>query len=430
MFPLIIEQFLTIAVGAADSMMVASAGEAAVSGVSLVDGVNVLILQVLAALATGGAIICSQYIGRRRPDQACEAANQLMLATVCIAVLIMAAMLIGGRGLLRLIFGQTEQDVMDQAVLYCSIIVITYPFMGLYNSSAALFRSMGNSRISMLVSLIMNLINIAGNALLIFVLKMGVAGAALATLFSRIVGAGMLTVMIRNPKHLVHLHDLRHLRPDFPIIKKILYIGIPTGFENGIFQIGKLLVLSLVATFGTSSIMANSVGSTLSSFIIIPGVAVSLTLVTIVGQCMGAGRLDEARYYTNRLLLVSGCAVTAVAGLLVLARGFLLGLYNMSPAAYEIADNMILIQLFFCPLWPLSFNLPNVLRSAGDVAFPMIVSIASVALARVGTSYLLGLAFHMGVYGVWLAMFVDWFVRAVFFVVRYRGGKWHRHRLI
>ena len=430
MIPLIIEQTLTVTVGIADSMMVSVAGEAAVAGVALVDSINNLILQVLAALATGGAVVCSQYMGKRRKDLACQAANQLILTTVLFAVLVSAVMLIGGRDLLRFIFGETEVTVMDNAVMYCMIIVMTYPFMGIYNSAAALFRSMGNSKISMRVSLLMNMINVAGNAILIFGYHMGVAGAALATLASRIVGSGILLYLSYDAKQDIHVSHLLKTRPQGDMIKKILFIGVPTGFENGIFQLGKLCVLSLVSSFGTASIMANSVSYTLCSFMIIPGVAVGLAIVTVAGQCFGANKPEQARYYTNRLSLAAGILMAVVSFGIVLARPFLLGLYHMSQEAYDIASVLLIWHMIAGLVWPLSFNLPNALRAAGDVKFTLIASMASMWIFRVIFSYILGGTFGLGVYGVWIAMFLDWFARTIVFVTRYHGDRWYQRKLV
>ena len=430
MLPLIIEQLLTVTVGIADSKMVSVAGEAAVSGVSLVDAINNLVLSVLAALATGGAVVCSQYLGKRDKDSACQAANQLVLTTTTIALAIMLILLIGGRHLLRLIFGATEDSVMNQAVTYCVIIVFTYPFMAIYNSAAALLRSMGNSRVSMLVSLLMNLINIAGNAILIFGLNMGVAGAAIATVISRIVGSFLLLGMAHQKRYEVHVSGLYRVRPHWQMIRRILYIGIPTGLENGIFQLGKLIVLSLISSFGTASIMANSVGSMICQFMILPGVATSLAIVTVVGQCIGAGEVKQARYYTNRLILLSTIMMAVVSAGIVLLRPFLLGLYNMSPEAYKIANTLIFWHFIAGLIWPLSFNLPNALRAAGDVKYTMVIGMLSMWIFRVGSSYLLGGMMGYGVYGVWLAMFLDWFVRVICLLIRYHGDKWHQKKLV
>ncbi|WP_434310023.1 MATE family efflux transporter [Hominifimenecus sp. rT4P-3] len=429
MIPLMVEQLLTITVGIADSMMVSVAGETAVSGVSLVDSLNNLILSILTALATGGAVVSSQYIGRRDEKSACQAAGQLLFTTIVLALGVSALMLAGNEWLLRLIFGKTEEDVMSQAVTYFMIIVLTYPFMAIYNSAAALFRSMGNSKISMQVSFVMNLINIAGNAILIFGMKWGVAGAAVATLFSRIVGSLFLLVRIHNPRYPLHVSELRHLRPQGRMIRRILSIGIPGGMENGMFQLGKILVLSLVSSYGTASIMANSVASNLSMFMIIPGTAVSLALITVVGQCIGADEIGQARTYTKNLIWASTWMIGVVSALIILLRPFLLDIYHMSDAAYEMSWTLLMWHAVFGTLlWPLSFNLPNTLRAGNDAAFTMGISMVSMWVFRVGGSYLLGHYFQL--YGVWIAMFIDWGVRITCFVIRYRGEKWHSKALI
>ncbi len=430
MIPLLVEQILAVTVGLADQIMVSRAGEAAVSGVSLVDNINHLVRVVLSALATGGAVVCSQYIGHRQPEAAREAAGQLLFASTGIALAFTCVMLIGGRGLLGFIFGRVEADVMSSAMTYFIFTVLGYPFLGIYNSCAAIYRSIGNSGISMRVSLMMNLINIAGNALFIFVLDMGVAGAAIATLISRVIGSMTILGLLHNKKNAIYVSSLHKLRPKMRVIKKILSVGIPTGIENGIFQLGKIVVLSLIAMFGTSSIMGNSVASSLCNYMIIPGTAISLGLVTIVGHCIGAGRVDEARRYTKILIGISIVSNVLVGVVTVLLRPVLLGLYDMSPQSYEIASTLILWHTIANPIWSLSFNTPNTLRAANDARFTMIVSMISMWLFRVGASYLLALAFDMGVYGVWLAMFLDWTVRSIIFIARFCGSKWYRRKLI
>lgn len=424
--PLIVEQLLTITVGIADTMMVSVAGEAAVSGAALVDAVNVLILMVLSALATGGAVVCSQALGRKDTEEACRAAGQLLLVTLGFALVVLAVMLIGGRSLLHLIFGSTEADVMDQAVTYFHIVIFTYPFMAVYNSAAALFRSMGNSRVSMKVSLLMNGINVVGNAIFIFLFDMGVAGAAWATLIARIVGSAVLFGMALQPKYEIHVSNVTRIRPQFAVIRKILYIGIPTGLENGIFQLGKLLVLSLVSSLGTASIMANSVSSNLTQFMNIPGMAMSLAVVTVAGQCIGAGRPDQARRYTNMMVVAATVMIELVSVVILLLRPFLLDLYNMSEASRTITATLLVWHSVATLIWPVSFNLPNALRAGNDVKFTLAVSMMSMWIFRVGFSYLLGGYLGMGVYGVWLAMFLDWVVRAIIFSIRYRGDKWYQ----
>lgn len=430
MVPLLIEQVLAVTVGLADQIMVAQAGEAAVSGVSLVDNINYLVRVVLAALATGGAVVCSQYLGHKQPDEARRAAGQLLIAATGLAVCLSAIMLIGGRGLLRFVFGKVDEDVMESALTYFVFTVLGYPFLGIFNSCSAIFRSTGNSRVSMKVSLLMNAVNIAGNALLIFGLKMGVAGAAIATLASRVTGAIVILMMLRNKKNVIYISNIHKLRPRFSVIKKILSVGVPTGIENGIFQMGKIVTVSVVSSFGTYAIMGNSVAAGLCGYMILPGTAVSLGLVTIVGQCIGAGRVDEARFYT-RWMLVASIAANCIIGVLTLiAEPLLLGLYNMSTESAGVASTLILMHVIANPVWSPSFNLPNTLRAANDARFTMVVSMTTMWLFRVGCSYLFAYAFHMGVYGVWLAMITDWVVRSIVFFIRYRGNKWYTRQLI
>lgn len=429
MIPLIIEQTLTVTVGIADSMMVAAAGETAVAGVSLVDTINNLMLAILAALATGGAVVCSQYLGKKRGDLASAAADQLLLSSAVLALTISLIMFFSNRWLLGVVFPKTEEAVMNQAVRYFFWISLTYPFMSIYNSSAALFRSMGNSRISMLVSILMNIINLCGNAILIFGLQMGVAGAAIATLVSRIIGSAILWRRISLPAYELHTSGFRIVKPDFSLIRKIMSVGIPSGMENGLFQVGKIITASIVAVHGTAQILASSVSFLLATFMLIPGQAISLAIITVVGQSVGAGRIKEARSYTWKLLAVSSAAI-AVASFTVLGlRPVLLGAYHMSDEAYRTSWNLLFLHTVIgIPLWPFSFNLPNALRAGNDATFTMAVSLTSMWAFRVGLSVILGARYAAT--GVWIAMFVDWFFRSVIFTMRFCSDKWYAKRLV
>ena len=301
--PLVIEQILSIAVGAADTMMVSSAGEAAVSAVSLVDNVFVLLINLFAALATGGAVISGQYLGRRRPDVAQKAAEQLTLFTAVFSVLIMALTYFFRSFILNVVFGKIEADVMSGCTTYLMIVAASIPFIALYNTGAALFRAMGDSRTAMFTALFMNGINLVGNSILIFGLKMGVAGAAIPTLISRIAAAILILSLLRNPKKIIHVSIPFPLRLDFPLLKKILGIGIPNGLENSMFQLGKILVLSMVSGFGTASIAANAVSNTIGQFQILSGAAIGFAVLTVSARCVGAGSYEQVRYYTRKLLV-------------------------------------------------------------------------------------------------------------------------------
>ena len=303
-FPLIVEQILAVSVGMVDTMMVSSVGEAATSGVSLVDMVNTLFINIFAAVATGGAVVSSQYLGQKRQDRACQSADQLLIITGILSLAIMAVCIVFRREFLSLLYRGVAEDVMRNARTYLVISAVSYPFLSVYNSCAALFRSMGNSKVSMMTSFVMNMINIIGNAICVFGLKMGVAGVAWPTFISRVTAAFMMFVLIQNRNNTIRLNSWKFLIPDRHMIKNILSIGIPNGLENGMFQFGKIFLQSLVSSLGTVSIASFAVASNLVTVLYLPGNAIGLGLVTIVGQCVGAGRLKEAKSDTKSLIMV------------------------------------------------------------------------------------------------------------------------------
>lgn len=425
--PLIIEQMLALSIGLFDTLMVSSCGEASVSGVSLVDSISVLLIQILSALATGGAVVCSQYLGKKMPEKAKLSAGQLMFIMLTSSGTVMILVLFLHRFLLRTIFGQIEADVMDAAQIYFLISAISYPFLGVYNAGAALFRSIGNSKISMYTSLVMNVINIGGNAILIYGAGIGVMGAALATLIARMVSALVMVVLLSKKDNPLCITTPGCMRPQKDVIGKILKIGIPSGIENGMFQIGKLLVSSLTATFGTAAIAANAVANSIAGFANIPGIA----MVTVIGRCIGAGEKEQAKRYSRKLLGLAygGMCLTDIT-LLILVRP-LVGCFSLSGEAFAITVQ--LLQTFsICAMliWPLSFALPNVLRAAGDAKYTMEVSVFSMWVFRVASSYFFAGTLKMGVLGVWIGMYVDWVFRSLLFVIRYKRGKWLNKRVV
>lgn len=429
--PLIVEQFLAVTIGMADTIMVASTGEAAMSSVSLVDAINILLINIFSALATGGAIVASQYLGREDNKRANVAAKQLLLVTTAMSVFIMAVCLIGRNPILDLIFGKIEPEVMDNCRVYFFWSALSYPFLAVYNAGAALYRSMGNSKVSMLTSTLMNAINIAGNALLIFGFHMGVAGAAIASLFARMVGAVLITCLLRFKPHVIQLEAVFKLDFQPEMIKNILKFGVPTGLENGMFQIGRLMTQGLVATFGLTATTANAIGMSLSAFPQIPGTAIGLAMVTVVGQCIGARRQEEAKRYTLKLTGLAYLAMGALNLVMLALLPVVIGIYNPSPATAALARELMLYCIA-CTilLWPASFVLPNGLRAAGDVRFTMTVSIVSMWAFRIGFSYLLAKGLQMGVLGVWIAMTIDWAFRILCFAIRFFRGKWMNKQLI
>lgn len=428
--PMIIEQFLAILVGMSDSIMVATVGEHAVSGVSLVDNIFVLLIYLFAALATGGAVVMGQYLGQNKHEKANRAVNQLILFTALFAICIMIGLYLARNLILHRVFGAIEANVMEASKTYLLIVSASIPFIALYNAGAAVFRTMGNSKVPMHLSMMMNAINVGGNAILIFGFGMGVAGAATSTLVSRVISAVAIIFLLCSPEHLLHLERPFSFKLDFGMLKKIAYIGIPNGLENGMFQLGKIMVLSMITGFGTAAIAANAVSNIIATFQVLPGMSVGMAVITVCSRCVGAGDYEAARYYTRKILKLVHILIIVFSVTTLVALPGIMHLYNLSDDAMTFTKQIIWYHGICCMLiWPEAFTLPNTLRAASDVKFCMILSIISMWVFRIAFSYIIGVRMGMGVLGVWIAMTIDWAVRAVLFIIRYRGKRW-QHKSI
>ena len=427
--PLIFEQTLAITVGMADTVMISSAGEAAVSGVSLVDMFNNLIISVLSALATGGAVVTSHFIGAGKKEEARRSAKQLIYTAGMITVAVSLIVILLNRQIISLFFGRIEADVFENAVIYLLISAFSFPFLAVYNSCAALFRAMGNSKITLKVSILMNAINVVGNAIGVFVLHQGVVGVAVPSLLSRAVAAFVLYGLLKNPGNIVHLIK-EPFRFEWTVIRRILFIGIPSGIENGIFQLGRVIVVSIIAGFGTVQIAANGVANSLDGMGCIVGQAMSLAMISVVGRCVGAGDLKQVKYYTKKLLGMTYLYTAVVNSIILLSLPWILKLYGLSEETTALAYTLVMIHngmaIF---LWPLSFVLPNMLRACNDVRYTMAVSIFSMFTFRIGFSYIIGVNMGYGAVGVWIAMLLDWVFRVILFVGRYLTGRWKKMAL-
>ena len=431
LLPLIIEQFLAVAVGMADTVMVSSVGESGVSAVSLVDAINILLINVFAALATGGAVVAGQHIGRKKLDKANEAGEQLILFVTLVSIVIMVLMYLGKDFILDTVFGSIEPLVRDYANRYMMIVFASIPFIAVYNSGAALFRTMGNSKISMISSLIMNTINVVGNGILIYGAKMGVEGEAIPTLLSRAIAAIIILVLLRNEDLVLHIFKSPKYELNKRVIKEILYIGIPNGIENSMFQLGKIMLLSVVATFGTASITANAVANNVTAFQFLPGAAIGLGMVTIVSQSVGAQDFEAARYYTKLLLRYAYLSLVGINIVIIGSIPLILKMYNLSAETTALASKIIIFYgINTCLVWPLGFTLPNSLRAARDVRYTMFVSVGSMWIVRIGLGVLFAKFLGFGMFGVWMGMFIDWYVRATFYIIRYRGDRWQLKSII
>lgn len=424
--PLVIEQGLTNLVGMADGVMVSSVGEAAISGVSLVDMINAVILVLFAALATGGAVVTSQFLGARNMEKARKSAGQLVLMAIALGIAAMVPCLIFDEELLMLCFGAIAPDVKATGLQYLRITAISFPFIALYNAGAAIFRSVGNSKVSMKVSMIMNIINVAGNAFCIFVLKWGVYGVAVPTLVSRAVAGIYMMILVAKPEQELSLSRDGLTAIDRKMMGSILRIGIPSACENCFFSLGRLIVASMITLFGTSQVSANAVAGNIDRMGIIIGQAMGLAMVTVVGQCVGARDNDQAVFYIKKLLRWTYIAQGITNVLIVLFVGQLVDLYStLIPETRALAMRLSTIHASMAIfLWPVSFVLPNALRAANDVKFTMWVGIGSMIACRIFGSWLLCVSFGWGATGVWIAMICDWICRTAFFVPRTIKGTW------
>lgn len=406
--------------------MVASAGEAAISGVSLVDMLNNLFISLLAAFATGGAVVTSQLIGAKRREEGCNAAKQLVWSVTILTVFLTALVIILRYPLIKLLFGSVEQDVMDACITYLWITALSFPFLALYNCGAALFRAMGNSGITFKVSIMMNIINVVGNAIGIFVLHMGVAGVAVPSLISRAVASIVITVLLKNPNLMIFIKKGR-FKPDYSLIRKIFYIGIPSGVEGAIFQLGRVLVVSIIAGFGTVQIAANGVANSLDSMGCIVGQAMNLAMIAVIGRCVGARDEEQIKYYTKKLLIITYIATAALNIFILGLLNPILSLYGLGAETTALAYTLVMIHNGFAVfMWPVAFVLPNMLRACNDVTFTMVLSIASMFIFRIGLSIIFGKYMGMGAIGVWIGMVVDWVFRLSGFIWRALSGAWKK----
>lgn len=429
--PLIIEQILIMAVGVADTVMVSYAGEVAISGVGLVDMFNNLIITVLAAIDAGGAIIVSQYIGNKDRKNANKASSQLLTITIVIATVIMLGCLVFHRILLSTFFGAIEMDVMKAATTYFLISAISFPFLGVYNSAAALYRSMEKTRTTMYVSILMNIINVVGNYIGVFILHAGVAGVAVPTLISRIVAAIIMFALSLNSSNLVYVKIKNVFAWDQEMISRILKIAVPNGIENGLFTLGRVLVTSIVALFGTSQIAANSVAGSIDQIAVVVVNAINLGIVVVVGQCIGANDYEQAKYYIKKLMKISYIVTGIIGSAVILLLPWILNLYSLSSEARNLTFILVIMHnIMATALHPTAFVLPNGLRAVGDVKFSMVVGIVSMILFRLGAAVLFGIIFNLGIIGVWIAMGSDWLCRSVCFVIRFIKGKWRQFKVI
>jgi putative MATE family efflux protein len=429
--PLFLDQLLLVLVSIVSTMLLSYAGEAAVSGVSLVEMVNVLLINILTAIAMGGAVVVAQFIGSQNMVIARKSAGQIVLITFSMSVLFMLIVLSLNGFILNILFGSVDPEVMQAARIYFILSSLSYPFLALYNTSAALFRSMGNSRIPMLASMFMNGMNIVGFYVAIFVLQSGIMGVAIATLLSRVLASMILVSINFNKNNLIYLEIKSILSWDLTIIKKILSVAIPNGIENGVTQFGRILLASIIALFGTAQITANGITNSLGMFAISYASAINFAIITVVGQCIGAKQFEQAEFYIRKLLKQAQFMTIIISITQILLLTWILNLYTISDEARQITFYlMILHNVMTMLIWPPAFTLSNGLRAAGDAKFTMKVSITAMLAFRITSAYILAIGLNLGVFGVYLSMGIDWIFRTFIQVRRLNNGKWKNAVLV
>ena len=425
-WPLILEQFLTMAVGLADSMMVAQVSDAAVSGVSLVDSISILMQYIFSAMGAGGIAVCGQYLGRANKETSKKAGHHLVVMMFALSAAMTILLYVFHSLILHNLFGKIEADVMSATRTYYMIVMASVPAIALYNAGAALFRSMGLTRITLRTSMLMNAINVAGNAIMIFGFHCGVEGVAIPTIVSRWIAAFLILGLLLNKKYLLNLRGFFPFKAEKQIMKNIISLGIPSGVENGMFQLGKIILYSFISTLGTASITANAIGGVVTGFHVIPGQAINLALATVVSKCIGAGEFEKAKFYFRKLMIWVLIMTAVWVGIILLSTPLILRIYDVSPEATRMARTVCLMHgLSSIVLWNFAFVTPAFLRATGDATYTMIVSSITMWVGRVLLGILIAKYLNLGIIGVWIAhTIIDWIIRTIFFLTRYKNGKW------
>ena len=429
--PLFFEQLLVMLVGIMDTFIVSYAGEAAVSGVSLVNSFNTIFIYLFTALASGGAVVISQYIGNQDKKNSILSSSQLVMFSCIFSIVVSVVVLLFQKPILSGLFGRVDGDVMEACMTYLRISAYSYPFIAIYNAGASLYRSMAKTKTTMNISLVSNLINIIGNYIGVFVLHAGVAGVAVPSLIARAFSAIVITCLCFDAQLAAYYTKEGILTWDSAMLKRVLNIAVPNGIENGIFQFVKVALSSVVALFGTYQIAANGIAQSIWSLAALMGVALGPVYITVIGQCMGKQDTSQAKYYfkkLNRLALVLSLIWNVL--IFLITPGWM-KFYQVSQETKQMVIYLVAIHNFFNAfVYPFSGPLSNGLRAAGDVKFTMIVSVVSTVLARFVFSLLFAIYFNLGVIGIALAMCLDWSLRAVIFYLRYRSGKWMNFKVI
>ncbi len=429
--PILIDQAFIIGFNVANTAMISSSGVAAVSAVSIIDSLNVFLLNVFIAVATGGTVVVAQYKGSRNDAMLSKAAGGSVASVSLLALGIGLLVVLLHNPVLSLLFGSASPDVLANAKIYLIGSGISYLGIGIEQAVCGVMRGIGKSRVALALSLIMNLLYVLMNILFITILDMGVLGMTLAINIARYAGALCAVIYLVRMDVTLHLRLRQLFHVSLSMLKKIMYIGLPFAAEQMFFNGGKMLTQVFIVGMGTYAIATNAIGGTMALLYQIPAQALSLTIVTVVGQCIGARNIDDARKFIKSFLWLASWSFVLMTAILLPLFHPLVSVFH--PPA-EIVDDLLWLMVINAiaqiPLWAISFILPSGLRAAGDSRFTSVTSMLTMWLFRVVLGYVLGVTLGMGIIGVWLAMNCEWGIRGAVFLWRFRGKKWYEHRLI
>lgn len=429
--PLVCEQLLVVLAGFTDSIMAAAIGQAAVSGISLIDNIMLLIILIFVALATGGSVIMGQYLGRGDRGRAREAGRQLVWMVGLISLVFMGLFFLCRPFILYKLYGSSSPEVLASADTYLQVIGLSIPMLALFQAGSVIFRTAGNTKFPMTIVFFADILNIVGNYVAIYILGWGVFGTALATTLSRLFSAVIVLVVGQRARFSLRIPPLHKVKLEWDLIHRMLLVGVPFSVENGLFQLGKVMVMSIVTMFGTNAITANAVGIVFTNLQVLPGIAMNLGMTTVVARCLGAGDVEQSRYYTHKIMALITLTNLSLTILTFLCWPLILSIYNFPKETMDMVWQIMfwhgMLQIF---IWPEAFSLPVTFRAAGDAKFTMMAGVIIMMLVRVAGAYVLAIPLGFGMFGTWLGMFLDWVFRVIVYVPRYRSRKYLNHKLI
>jgi len=429
--PLFFDQLFNGIISMLNTAMISSSGTAAVAAVSMVDSLNVIMLNIFIGIATGGTVIVAQYYGAGKAESVTKAAGNAVAAVIFSAVIISIVLTGFHDSVLTLLFKSAEPDVFANAKIYLIGSALSYPFVSVIDAISGVLRGIGNSKSYFWLSLIKNGSNLLFNIIFLKIFNFGIIGLILSIILSRFLGMCCAFIYIRllNRQIVLHFRDL--LKIDCKMLRRIMFIGIPSAGEQVFFNAGKLITQSFIVTMGTGALAINAICNSLMVLMETGGLGLSLAIVTVVGISLGHGDYKSAKKYVRVFLILGSISVALTCLIMLPLLSPLIGFFSPEPQLLPEIMRICYICSVTTPLfWCLSFVSPAALRAAGDGRFVLVSSLISMWTLRVVLGYVLGIVFKLGILGVWLAMFIEWVLRGLMYNIRLMGKKWLSHKLI